>query len=117
MPIQNSFSGASLHVELSWREDSRFSPSTVKIEEPHKGGPFGRLVSSVNAGLMSRKCRKDFILEKNFLQELKEARTAGCRTIAEANRYLELKRRKEAEEASRRASKVFMASERPAGTY
>ncbi|KAK3218809.1 hypothetical protein Dsin_012779 [Dipteronia sinensis] len=29
------------------------------------------------------------------LQELKEARVAGCRTITEANRYLELKKRRE----------------------
>ncbi|KAL5769329.1 hypothetical protein ACOSQ2_016112 [Xanthoceras sorbifolium] len=68
------------------------------------------------------------------IQQLKEARAAGCRTSAEADRYLELKRRREAEEASRKAkesaqvrpssshdqqqqqggSNVFMASGRPA---
>ncbi|KAI4296030.1 hypothetical protein L6164_036020 [Bauhinia variegata] len=37
------------------------------------------------------------------IQELKEARAAGCRTAAEANRYLEQKRRREAEESARRA--------------
>ncbi|KAJ4704082.1 Transcriptional adapter [Melia azedarach] len=37
------------------------------------------------------------------IQDLKEARAAGCRTSAEADRYLELKWRREAEEASRRA--------------
>ncbi|KAH7530044.1 hypothetical protein JRO89_XSUnG0027300 [Xanthoceras sorbifolium] len=37
------------------------------------------------------------------IQQLKEARAAGCRTSAEADRYLELKRRREAEEASRKA--------------
>ncbi|ESR63146.1 hypothetical protein CICLE_v10014921mg [Citrus x clementina] len=58
------------------------------------------------------------------IQDLKEARAAGCRTSAEADRYLELKRGREAEEASRRAKEgghagassqgganVFMASE------
>lgn len=55
---------------------------------------------------------------------IQEARAAGCRTSAEADRYLELKRGREAEEASRRAKEgghagassqgganVFMASE------
>lgn len=37
------------------------------------------------------------------IQELKEARAAGCRTSAEADRYLAHKRRKEAEESARRA--------------
>ncbi|GLT25826.1 hypothetical protein SLA2020_182800 [Shorea laevis] len=37
------------------------------------------------------------------IQELKEARAAGCRTSAEADRYLEMKRKREAEELSRRA--------------
>lgn len=58
------------------------------------------------------------------IQELKEARAAGCRTSAEADRYLEQKRRREAEEHARRvkesaqggtsgqgAQNVFMASE------
>lgn len=34
---------------------------------------------------------------------LQEARAAGCRTSAEADRYLAHKRRKEAEESARRA--------------
>ncbi|PPR99916.1 hypothetical protein GOBAR_AA20747 [Gossypium barbadense] len=37
------------------------------------------------------------------IEELKEARAAGCRTSAEADRYLEQKRRTEAEESSHRA--------------
>lgn len=37
------------------------------------------------------------------IQELKEARAAGCRTAAEADRYLEQKRKREAEESARRA--------------
>ncbi|XP_021831703.1 transcriptional adapter ADA2 [Prunus avium] len=37
------------------------------------------------------------------IQELKEARAAGCRTSAEADRYLEHKRKKDAEENARRA--------------
>ncbi|KAK6269149.1 hypothetical protein QUC31_013309 [Theobroma cacao] len=37
------------------------------------------------------------------IEELKEARAAGCRTSAEADRYLELKRKREAEESSHRA--------------
>ncbi|KAL5097526.1 hypothetical protein RYX36_001853 [Vicia faba] len=37
------------------------------------------------------------------IQELKEARAAGCRTTAEADRYLAHKRRKEADENARRA--------------
>ncbi|KAJ6700322.1 TRANSCRIPTIONAL ADAPTOR 2 ADA2 -RELATED [Salix purpurea] len=36
------------------------------------------------------------------MEELKEAQAAGCRTAAEADRYLEQKRKKEAEENSRR---------------
>ncbi|KAF7840527.1 Transcriptional adapter ADA2b [Senna tora] len=36
------------------------------------------------------------------INELKESRAAGCRTSAEADRYLEHKRRREAEESSRR---------------
>ncbi|CAK7323298.1 unnamed protein product [Dovyalis caffra] len=36
------------------------------------------------------------------IEELKEAQAAGCRTSAEADRYLEQKRKKEAEENSRR---------------
>ncbi|KAK1577343.1 hypothetical protein Q3G72_020829 [Acer saccharum] len=243
--------GSSMLAELSLKEESCFSPSRVKIEEPHKGGPSGRLVSGVNTDpqpersskgkkpissetegpslvelsgynskrqefdpeydndaeqilsemefkdtdvederelklrmlriyskrLDERKHRKDFILERNLLhqnpferdlsaeeralcrcydvymrfhskeeheellrtvisehrtlkriQELKEARAAGCRTSAEADRYMELKRRREAEEASHRAresaqvgpssqagSNIFMASERPLG--
>nr|XP_015879292.1 transcriptional adapter ADA2b isoform X1 [Ziziphus jujuba var. spinosa] len=70
------------------------------------------------------------------IQELKEAQAAGCRTSAEADRYLEHKRKREAEESARRAKEnaqvgpssqgvpnMFMASEsigkdsnsRPAG--
>ncbi|XVE87647.1 hypothetical protein DITRI_Ditri19aG0004600 [Diplodiscus trichospermus] len=37
------------------------------------------------------------------IEELKEARVAGCRTSAEADRYLEQKRKREAEESSHRA--------------
>ncbi|XVF75193.1 hypothetical protein PTKIN_Ptkin13bG0167700 [Pterospermum kingtungense] len=37
------------------------------------------------------------------IEELKEARAAGCRTSAEADRYLEHKRKREAEENSHRA--------------
>ncbi|KAK9935870.1 hypothetical protein M0R45_012744 [Rubus argutus] len=37
------------------------------------------------------------------IQELKEARNAGCRTSSEADRYLEHKRKREAEENARRA--------------
>ncbi|XVF28047.1 hypothetical protein REPUB_Repub14bG0161800 [Reevesia pubescens] len=37
------------------------------------------------------------------LEELKEAQAAGCRTSAEADRYLEQKRKREAEESSHRA--------------
>ncbi|XP_062013646.1 transcriptional adapter ADA2b [Rosa rugosa] len=37
------------------------------------------------------------------IQELKEARNAGCRTSSEADRYLEQKRKREAEENARRA--------------
>ncbi|KAJ0081737.1 hypothetical protein Patl1_09674 [Pistacia atlantica] len=289
--------GSTMLGELTLKEESPFSPSRVKLEEPHKGGPSGRLISgsnaevepgactnrtnlaakaavkkasnmaqvkdgpsiikveepqtersfkgkkpmsSVNDGpslvelsgynpkrhefdpeydndaeqllaemefkdtdteeerelklrvlriyskrLDERKRRKDFILERNLLypnpfekdlspeeraicrrydvfmrfhskeeheellqtviaehrtlkriQELKEARAAGCRTSAEADRYLELKRKREAEEASRRSkdsaqvgpssqggANAFMASEsggkdsnsRPAG--
>ncbi|CAN1260099.1 Transcriptional adapter ADA2b [Linum perenne] len=64
------------------------------------------------------------------IQELKEARAAGCRTSIEADRYLEHKRKREADESSRRVKEgsqggpnVLMASEpvgkdsntRPAG--
>lgn len=58
------------------------------------------------------------------IQELKEARASGCRTAAEADRYLEQKRKREAEESARRAKEnaqvgpssqagpnAFMASE------
>ncbi|XP_031273471.1 transcriptional adapter ADA2 [Pistacia vera] len=289
--------GSTMLGELTLKEESPFSPSRVKLEEPHKGGPSGRLISGSNAEVESgactnrtnlaakaavkkasnmtqvkdgpsiikveepqtersfkgkkpmssandgpslvelsgynpkrhefdpeydndaeqllaemefkdtdteeerelklrvlriyskrldeRKRRKDFILERNLLypnpfekdlspeeraicrrydvfmrfhskeeheellqtviaehrtlkriQELKEARAAGCRTSAEADRYLELKRKREAEEASRRSkdsaqvgpssqggANAFMASEsggkdsnsRPAG--
>ncbi|XP_021676501.2 transcriptional adapter ADA2b isoform X2 [Hevea brasiliensis] len=72
------------------------------------------------------------------IQDLKEARAAGCRTSVEADKYLEEKRKREAEESSHRAKEsvqvgpsnqggpsVFMASEsvgkdsttRPAGHY
>ncbi|KAL9254873.1 Transcriptional adapter ADA2b-like protein [Drosera capensis] len=37
------------------------------------------------------------------IQELQEARAAGCRTSAEADRYLELKRKKEAEERTQKS--------------
>ncbi|XP_022720722.1 transcriptional adapter ADA2b-like isoform X2 [Durio zibethinus] len=37
------------------------------------------------------------------IEELKEAQVAGCRTSAEADRYLEQKRKREAEESSQRA--------------
>ncbi|XWS19284.1 hypothetical protein CRYUN_Cryun31cG0002600 [Craigia yunnanensis] len=37
------------------------------------------------------------------IEELKEARAAGCRTSAEADRYLEHKKKREAEESSHRA--------------
>ncbi|KAK8681009.1 hypothetical protein V6N13_053416 [Hibiscus sabdariffa] len=37
------------------------------------------------------------------IEELKESRAAGCRTSAEADRYLEHKRKREAEESSHRA--------------
>ncbi|XP_010551960.1 PREDICTED: transcriptional adapter ADA2a isoform X3 [Tarenaya hassleriana] len=36
------------------------------------------------------------------IQDLQEARTAGCRTASEANRYIEEKRKKEAEETGQR---------------
>ncbi|CAN0910372.1 Transcriptional adapter ADA2b [Linum grandiflorum] len=64
------------------------------------------------------------------IQELKEARAAGCRTSIEADRYLEHKRKREAEESTRRVKEgsqigpnAMMASEptgkdpntRPAG--
>ncbi|GLT76642.1 hypothetical protein SLA2020_482920 [Shorea laevis] len=39
------------------------------------------------------------------IQELKEARAAGCRTSAEAYRYLEQRRKREAEELSQRENK------------
>ncbi|XP_050213556.1 transcriptional adapter ADA2 isoform X2 [Mercurialis annua] len=55
------------------------------------------------------------------IQELKEARGAGCRTSAEADRYLEEKRKREAEESCERAKEsgpsnqggpnVYMGSE------
>uniref|UniRef100_A0A2P2M3M2 Uncharacterized protein MANES_09G078400 n=1 Tax=Rhizophora mucronata TaxID=61149 RepID=A0A2P2M3M2_RHIMU len=43
------------------------------------------------------------------IQELKEARAAGCRSSAEADRYLEQKRKREAEESSRRAKESVLA--------
>ncbi|CAO2842415.1 unnamed protein product [Amaranthus hypochondriacus] len=47
--------------------------------------------------------------------ELEEARAAGCRTSAEADKYFEVKRRREAEESARRANQysqhMSMASE------
>ncbi|OAY41154.1 hypothetical protein MANES_09G078400v8 [Manihot esculenta] len=252
--------GTSMLGEHTLKEESPFSPSRVKVEEMHKGGPSGRLISNINADpqtdrsfkgkklnssgnegslveasgynpkrqefdpeydndaeqllaemefkdtdtederelklrvlriyskrLDERKRRKEFILERNLLypnhfekdlspeeralcrrydvfmrfhskeehedllqtvisehrtlkriQELKEARAAGCRTSAEADKYLEDKRKREAEENSQRAKEsvqvgpsnqggpnVFMASEsvckdsnpRPAGQY
>ncbi|OAY41149.1 transcriptional adapter ADA2b isoform X3 [Manihot esculenta] len=277
--------GTSMLGEHTLKEESPFSPSRVKVEEMHKGGPSGRLISNINAAataaikeaskmarvkdvlsvvkvedpqtdrsfkgkklnssgnegslveasgynpkrqefdpeydndaeqllaemefkdtdtederelklrvlriyskrLDERKRRKEFILERNLLypnhfekdlspeeralcrrydvfmrfhskeehedllqtvisehrtlkriQELKEARAAGCRTSAEADKYLEDKRKREAEENSQRAKEsvqvgpsnqggpnVFMASEsvckdsnpRPAGQY
>ena len=65
-----------------------------------------------------------FFLIHFFKTIVQEARAAGCRTSAEADRYLEQKRRREAEEHARRvkesaqggtsgqgAQNVFMASE------
>ncbi|XP_044461490.1 transcriptional adapter ADA2b-like isoform X1 [Mangifera indica] len=218
--------GSTMIGELTLKEESPFSPSRVKLEEPHQGGPSGRLISGSNAEpqmersfkgkklmlsandgpslvelscynpkrqefdpeydndaeqllaemefkdtdseeerelklrvlhiyskrLDERKRRKDFILERNLLypnpfekdlspeeraicrrydvfmrfhskeeheellqtviaehrtlkrlQELKEAQASGCRTSTEADRYLDLKRKREAEEALRRS--------------
>ncbi|XP_012082182.1 transcriptional adapter ADA2b isoform X2 [Jatropha curcas] len=239
--------GSSMLGEHTLKEESPFSPSSrVKVEDMHKGGASGRLLSTLNGDpqteigfkgkksnssanegsliessgynpkrqefdpeydndaeqllaemefkdtdtederelklrvlriyakrLDERKRRKDFILERNLLypnvfekdlspeeralcrrydvfmrfhskeehedllqtviaehrtlkriQELKEARAAGCRTSAEADRYREEKRKREAEESSQRAKEssqvgpsnqggpnVFMASE------
>ncbi|KAK9267145.1 hypothetical protein L1049_009564 [Liquidambar formosana] len=41
--------GFSLLGELTLKEESPFSPSRVKVEDSHKGGPPGRLPSSINA--------------------------------------------------------------------
>lgn len=41
--------GFSLLGELALKEDSPFSPSRVKIEDPQKGSPVGRLLSNINA--------------------------------------------------------------------
>ncbi|KAJ7946422.1 Transcriptional adapter [Quillaja saponaria] len=43
------------------------------------------------------------------IQELKEARAAGCRTSAEADRYWEQKRKREAEESARRVEETAQA--------
>ncbi|KAB1221705.1 Transcriptional adapter ADA2b [Morella rubra] len=43
------------------------------------------------------------------IQELKDARAAGCRTSTEADRYMELKRKREAEESARRARESTQA--------
>ncbi|CAB4315964.1 unnamed protein product [Prunus armeniaca] len=77
--------------------------------------------------LDERKRRKDFKLERNLLypdpfeknlppeereiyHRFKDARTAGCRTAAEASRYLEEKRKKETEESSLRIRESSQAS-------
>ncbi|XP_022733546.1 transcriptional adapter ADA2a-like isoform X2 [Durio zibethinus] len=43
------------------------------------------------------------------IQELQEARAAGCRTAAEANKYIEQKRKKEAEENAQRLRESVQA--------
>ncbi|KAI9123656.1 hypothetical protein K1719_004956 [Acacia pycnantha] len=43
------------------------------------------------------------------IEELQEARAAGCRTAAEADKYLEKKRRREAEEIARRSKERAQA--------
>ncbi|GAB2298980.1 Transcriptional adapter ADA2b [Dionaea muscipula] len=198
--------GSTSFSDLSLKEESRFSPSRVKVEDLHRGA---RLLSSQNADggpslvglsgynpkrqefdpeydndaeqllaemdfkdtdtedecelklrvlriyskrLDERKRRKDFVLERNLLypnpfekdlsqeekelcrrydpfmrlhskeqhedllrtvveehrtlkriQELQEARAAGCHTSAEADRYLEQKRKREAEERAQKS--------------
>ncbi|KAJ4847690.1 Transcriptional adapter ada2 [Turnera subulata] len=42
-------SSSSVLGEHTLKEESPFSPSRVKIEEMHKGGPSGRLLSALNA--------------------------------------------------------------------
>ncbi|KAA8519204.1 hypothetical protein F0562_013460 [Nyssa sinensis] len=46
--------GLSSLGELSLKEESPFSPSRVKVEDSHKGGPSGRLSSSLNAGAIKK---------------------------------------------------------------
>ncbi|KAL7184776.1 hypothetical protein ACSBR2_026840 [Camellia fascicularis] len=70
--------------------------------------------------LDERKRIKDFVLERNLLypdpfeknlspeereicQRYREARAAGCRTSAQAEKYIEEKRKKEAEESARKS--------------
>ncbi|GAV59866.1 Myb_DNA-binding domain-containing protein/ZZ domain-containing protein/SWIRM domain-containing protein [Cephalotus follicularis] len=45
--------GSSLLGDLTLKEETPFSPSRVKVEEMHKGGPSGRLLSSSNAEVES----------------------------------------------------------------
>ncbi|XP_059662873.1 transcriptional adapter ADA2-like [Cornus florida] len=49
------------------------------------------------------------------IQELQEARAAGCRTSAEAERYIAQKRKKEVEESSRRVKESTQAG--PSGKF
>ncbi|KAF5472679.1 hypothetical protein F2P56_009373 [Juglans regia] len=54
------------------------------------------------------------------IQELKEARAAGCRTSAEANRYLELKRKRESDETARRtkeSAQIGLSSQAGPNTF
>ncbi|PKI73991.1 hypothetical protein CRG98_005608 [Punica granatum] len=48
--------GVSSLGDLTLKEESPFSPSRVKVEDPHKGGPSGRFVSGIGADMDSRPC-------------------------------------------------------------
>ncbi|KAF2288839.1 hypothetical protein GH714_016546 [Hevea brasiliensis] len=181
--------GSSMLGEHTVKEESPFSPSRVKVEEMHKGGPSGRLLSNLNADVESgvhpnsldaaataaiKKASKmahvkdglsvvkvegidteydndaeQLLAEMEFKDtdtddehelKLRVLRSPSCwlSYICEADKYLEEKRKREAEESSHRAKEsvqvgpsnqggpsVFMASEsvgkdsttRPAGHY
>ncbi|CAI9783986.1 unnamed protein product [Fraxinus pennsylvanica] len=88
--------------------DMEFKETDTQEERELKS----RVLRIYSKRLDERKRRKDFILERNLLYpkhrilkrilELKEARAAGCRSSGEADRYLEQKRRREAEDSGHR---------------
>lgn len=51
--------GLSSLSDLKLKDEPQFSPSRIKVEDSHKAGPSGRLLSSSNAGTTARAQVKD----------------------------------------------------------